>query len=152
MTEMILSERDGAILTITLNQPDRRNPVSDQEMVDALCDAFQAADADLSVRCVILTGAGTAFSSGGDLKAMKAGIGLRVALPAQTRRNYKTGIQKLPLMFEALEVPVIVNGTESKKQFEVSKYTLPTFELKLDTNPNAAYKDTTRHKRETQGQ
>ena len=112
MTEMILSERDGAILTITLNQPDRRNPVSDQEMVDALCAAFQAADADLSVRCVILTGAGTAFSSGGDLKAMKAGIGLRVSLPAQTRRNYKTGIQKLPLMFEALEVPVIaaVNG------------------------------------------
>lgn len=112
MTDMILSERDGAILTITLNQPEKRNPVSDQQMVDALCDAFIAADADLSVRCVILTGAGTAFSSGGDLKAMKAGIGLRTALPAQTRRNYKTGIQKLPLMFEALEVPVIaaVNG------------------------------------------
>ena len=112
MTNMILSERDGAILTITLNQPEKRNPVSDQQMVDALCDAFMAADADLSVRCVILTGAGTAFSTGGDLKAMKAGIGLRAALPAQTRRNYKTGIQKLPLMFEALEVPVIaaVNG------------------------------------------
>lgn len=112
MTDMILSERDGAILTITLNQPEKRNPVSDQQMVDTLCDAFIAADADLSVRCVILTGAGTAFSSGGDLKAMKAGIGLRTALPAQTRRNYKTGIQKLPLMFEALEVPVIaaVNG------------------------------------------
>jgi enoyl-CoA hydratase/carnithine racemase len=112
MAELILSERDGAILTITLNMPEKRNPVSDQAVVDELCDAFQAADADLSVRCVILTGAGSAFSSGGDLKAMKAGIGLRVALPAQTRRNYKTGIQKLPLMFEALEVPVIaaVNG------------------------------------------
>lgn len=112
MTDMILSERDGAILTITLNQPEKRNPVSDQRVVDALCDAFIAADADLSVRCVILTGAGSAFSSGGDLKAMKAGTGLRTVLPAQTRRNYKTGIQKLPLMFEALEVPVIaaVNG------------------------------------------
>ena len=74
MTEMILSERDGAILTITLNQPDRRNPVSDQEMVDALCDAFQAADADLSVRCVILTGAGTAFKSPPDEKAVPAPV------------------------------------------------------------------------------
>ncbi|MFM9852669.1 MAG: crotonase/enoyl-CoA hydratase family protein [Sphingomonadaceae bacterium] len=112
MTDMILQTRDGAILTITLNQPERRNPVSDQAMVDSLCEAFTTADADLSVRCVILTGAGTAFSSGGDLKQMKAGVGLRSALPAQTRRNYKTGIQKLPLMFEALEVPVIaaVNG------------------------------------------
>ena len=112
MTDMILSAQDGGILTITLNQPDRRNPVSDTAMVDALCDAFMAADADLSVRCVILTGAGSAFSSGGDLKQMKAGIGLRTSLPAQTRRNYKTGIQRLPLMFEALEVPVIaaVNG------------------------------------------
>jgi enoyl-CoA hydratase/carnithine racemase len=112
MKDMITIGRDGAILTVTLNQPERRNPVSDQVMVDALCTAFQAADADIAVRCVILTGAGTAFSSGGDLKAMKAGIGLRSAFPAQTRRNYKTGIQKLPLMFESLEVPVIaaVNG------------------------------------------
>lgn len=38
-------------------------------------------------------------------------------------------------------INVKVNGTESIKRFEVSKYTLPTFELKLDTNPNAAYKD-----------
>jgi len=43
---------------------------------------------------------------------MKAGSGLRAQLPAQTRRNYKTGIQRLPLAFQALEVPVIaaVNG------------------------------------------
>lgn len=112
MTDMILKSQDGAILTITLNQPEKRNPVSDQAMVDALCDAFVQADADIQVRCVILTGAGSAFSSGGDLKAMKSGSGLRTPFPAQTRRNYKTGIQRLPLMFEALEVPVIaaVNG------------------------------------------
>jgi enoyl-CoA hydratase/carnithine racemase len=85
MAELILSERDGAILTITLNMPEKRNPVSDQAVVDELCDAFQAADADLSVRCVILTGAGSAFSSGGDLKAMKAGMAC--ALPCPHRRG-----------------------------------------------------------------
>lgn len=112
MTSPLLIEQDGPIRTVTLNQPERRNPISDQAMVDALCEAMAEADADIGVRVVILTGAGTAFSSGGDLKQMKSGAGLRAGLPAQTRRNYKTGIQRLPLAFQALEVPVVaaVNG------------------------------------------
>jgi enoyl-CoA hydratase/carnithine racemase len=112
MTDPILTARDGAILTVTLNLPDKRNPISDNALIEALVAALSAADADIGVRAVILTGAGSAFSSGGDLKAMKAGVGLRAALPAQTRRNYRTGIQRLPLLFHALEVPVIaaVNG------------------------------------------
>lgn len=112
MTDLILTERDGAILTITLNQPEKRNPISGLDMIDAIETAFRAADADLGVRAVILTGAGKAFSSGGDIKAMVPGAGLRDALPAQTRRNYRAGIQRLPLLFQAIEVPVIaaVNG------------------------------------------
>jgi enoyl-CoA hydratase/carnithine racemase len=112
MTEPILTEREGAILTVTLNLPDKRNPISDPALIDALEAALLAADADIGVRAVILTGAGSAFSSGGDLKAMKEGKGLRAPLPAQTRRNYRAGIQRLPLLFHALEVPVIaaVNG------------------------------------------
>jgi enoyl-CoA hydratase/carnithine racemase len=107
----MIEQRD-AILTVTLNLPERRNPISDLTMIDALLATMAQADADLGVRAVILTGAGTAFSSGGDLKQMKAGVGLRAGLPAQTRRNYRTGIQRLPLAFHALEVPVIaaVNG------------------------------------------
>lgn len=112
MTEPVLQSRDGAILTLTLNRPDKRNPISDPDMVDALCAALEAADADMAVRCVILTGAGSGFSSGGDIGKMRAGEGLRAHLPAETRRNYKAGIQRLPLLFEALEVPVVaaVNG------------------------------------------
>ena len=112
MTNLILQERDGAVLTLTLNEPDRRNPISDIATVDALIAAIEAADADIEVRCVILTGAGSAFSSGGDLKKMVPGAGLRDARAVQTRRNYKAGIQRIPLAFQALEVPVIcaVNG------------------------------------------
>ncbi len=113
MTDLIITRQNGPILTITLNQPERRNPISDTDMVDALCNAFDAADRDMAVRCVILTGAGSAFCSGGDLKQMRPDSGgLRASFPAQTRRNYKYGIQRLPLMFQALEVPVIaaVNG------------------------------------------
>lgn len=113
MTSPILVTHDQGIMTITLNQPEKRNPISGLDMVDALCGAIEEADADLSVRVVILTGAGSAFSSGGDVKAMKSsGGGLRAANPAETRRNYKWGIQRLPLTFQKLEVPVIaaVNG------------------------------------------
>ena len=61
---MLLQERDGSILTITLNMPEKRNPISDLGVVDALCAAFEAADRDISVRCVILTGAGLSAESG----------------------------------------------------------------------------------------
>jgi enoyl-CoA hydratase/carnithine racemase len=110
---MILQSRDGPILTITLNLPEKRNPISDTGMVDALIAAMETADREISVRCVILTGAGTAFSSGGDLKAMRPDAGgLRAGNPVETRRNYKYGIQRLPLTFQALEVPVVaaING------------------------------------------
>ncbi|MBS0502851.1 MAG: crotonase/enoyl-CoA hydratase family protein [Proteobacteria bacterium] len=111
-SQPILAERDGAILTVTLNLPEKRNPVSDPAVIAGLEEVLRAADADIGVRAVILTGAGIAFSSGGDLKAMKSGTGLRAALPAQTRRNYREGIQRLPLLFHNLEVPVIaaING------------------------------------------
>ena len=112
MSGPVLITRDGAILTITLNLPESRNPVSDNAMVDALVRAVEGADGDRTVRAVILTGAGKAFSSGGDLSKMAPGAGLRGRQPAVTVRNYRDGIQRLPLTFQALEVPVIaaVNG------------------------------------------
>jgi enoyl-CoA hydratase/carnithine racemase len=112
MTDPILVTRDGAVMTVTLNMPESRNPISGNALIDGLIDAMRAADEDITVRAVILTGAGSAFSAGGDLKAMKAGKGLKDPLPAQTRRNYRAGIQRLPLMFQSLEVPVIaaING------------------------------------------
>jgi enoyl-CoA hydratase/carnithine racemase len=113
MTHPLLITQEGPISIITLNQPERRNPISDLDMVDALCDAVSAADADMNVRAVILTGAGSAFSSGGDVKKMRMdGGGTRDTQPANTRRNYKFGIQRLPLLFQAIEVPVVaaING------------------------------------------
>lgn len=113
MSDLVLVAREGAIAVVTLKQPEKRNPISGLEMIDALEAAMRDLDADVGVRAIILTGAGTAFSSGGDIKAMAVpGSSLRDALPAQTRRNYKLGIQRLPMLFEALEVPVIaaVNG------------------------------------------
>ncbi|MCM8731638.1 crotonase/enoyl-CoA hydratase family protein [Hephaestia sp. GCM10023244] len=113
MSDIVRVEREDTTAIVTLNQPEKRNPISGLAMIDALEATMRALDDDLTVRAVILTGEGTAFSSGGDLNAMVAPkSSLRDPVPAQTRRNYRAGIQRLPLLFEALEVPVIaaVNG------------------------------------------
>jgi len=62
----VQSQRDGAVLTLTLNRPKALNSF-DGAMHDALMAALKAAAADAQVRCVILTGAGRAFCAGQDL-------------------------------------------------------------------------------------
>lgn len=103
----------SGIVTLTLNRPEMRNPISDIDVVEGLLAALDRLEGDSSARVAILTGAGSAFSAGGNLKAMKPGSGgLNGRTPTETRINYKRGIQRLPLAFAALEVPVIaaVNG------------------------------------------
>ena len=113
LSEAVLYEADDeGIVTLTLNRPDLRNPISDTEMIEALLSALERLESDGSARVAILTGAGKGFSSGGNIREMKPGSSLNAGVPALTRGNYKRGIQRLPLAFAALEVPVIaaVNG------------------------------------------
>ena len=62
----VLTQRDGAVLTLTLNRPQALNSFTGA-LHDALMAALKAAAADPSVRCVILTGAGRGFCAGQDL-------------------------------------------------------------------------------------
>ena len=64
--ETLLYETDGPVLTVTLNRPDKLNAYT-AVMGAELQDAFQRADADDSVRVVIVTGAGRGFCAGADI-------------------------------------------------------------------------------------
>ena len=66
MSNTILTVRDGPVTTLTLNRPDKRNALN-VELLDALCAALAAAEADAAQRILILRGAGTVFCSGLDL-------------------------------------------------------------------------------------
>ena len=65
----LIEAAGGGVTTLTLNRPDRLNPLSGS-MIAALQEALDRIAADPSVRVVVLTGAGRAFCAGHDLKEM----------------------------------------------------------------------------------
>ena len=67
---LVLETRQDAVTTLTLNRPERLNAI-DAALGQALVDALQRASQDPTVRCVVLTGAGRGFCSGGDLNLLR---------------------------------------------------------------------------------
>lgn len=108
----LLVERSDHIETWTLNLPDSRNPISDAAMVEALCEQIAVVNADHDVRAVVLTGAGSAFSAGGNVKDMVDKKGMFGGSPYALRDGYRNGIQRIPRALYHCEVPVVaaVNG------------------------------------------
>ncbi|MEM1273303.1 MAG: crotonase/enoyl-CoA hydratase family protein [Pseudomonadota bacterium] len=112
MTDFLLWEQKEGILTLTMNRPEERNALSSADIFDAFEDAFDRAAKDLSIKAVILTGAGTAFCAGGNVKQMHQKEGIAAGTSADIRATYKHGLLRLPKAMWDLEVPIIaaVNG------------------------------------------
>lgn len=111
MPDFLRYEQHDHVVTLTMNEPARRNPLTGNTAVPEFLAAIDRIQQDRHVRAVILTGEGAAFSSGGDVKAMqRQASGERDAM--DVRQDYRGGIQKLPLALFNMEVPVIaaVNG------------------------------------------
>jgi len=112
MGPFLCVERDGPIVTMTLSRPDERNAIStpqDIEEIRAFCASMQS---DPSVKAVIVTGAGSAFCAGGNVKDMRDRRGIFAGSPYDLRNRYRLGIQQIPLALYELEVPTIaaING------------------------------------------
>lgn len=107
MTEpLVLISNAGAVRTLSLNRPAALNSFTTGLHAELLA-ALEAAAADSSVRCVVLTGAGRAFSAGGDLKGM-----LRATEDAAFRHHMTARAPHLLRSVLALDKPTIarVNG------------------------------------------
>ena len=111
MSKSVLYEQDDRIVKITLNRPDTRNALSG-DIIEGLVEYIQKADKDKNVGCVILTGAGKSFSSGGNLQEIKDMTTKDQMTQAQLENWYRFGIQKIPLTMNSIDVPVVaaVNG------------------------------------------
>ncbi len=70
MSDMLLTEDRGALRILRINRPDKLNALN-TELTQALLDALEAADADESVRAIVLTGEGRGFCAGADLAEFK---------------------------------------------------------------------------------
>ena len=99
------------IATITLDREEYRNAYS-TGMINSLVDVLNDAEANDEVKCVIVTGAGTTFSAGGDVKLMQRREGMFAGDPVHLRNQYLSGIQRIPRRFARFEKPVIaaING------------------------------------------
>jgi enoyl-CoA hydratase/carnithine racemase len=109
---LLTLEKRGHVAILTLNRPEAMNALGapgDGDQVQAVCEQVNA---DREIRCVVLTGAGRAFSAGGDVKAMKAREGAFAGSGVTIRDGYRGNIHKVVRSIYGLEVPSIaaVNG------------------------------------------
>ena len=121
----ILLDKDASdhIVKITLNRPERLNALNDL-MIDEIGDAVEDVSSDDSMRVLILTGAGRAFCSGGDLQTLVGGNqpGFLVSDNSDDIRRGFEHIQKFVLGIHRMEKPVIamVNGVAAGAGFDIT--------------------------------
>jgi enoyl-CoA hydratase/carnithine racemase len=112
MASFLIYEEQEGIVTLTMNRPDERNALSETEQMLEFADVCDRITRDTSVKLLILTGAGSAFSAGGNLKHMRDKKSFSAGSPLDIRNAYRNGIQRIPLALYNLDVPTIaaVNG------------------------------------------
>lgn len=113
VTEPFLKiDRQDAVVTMTLNRPAERNAISTIESIQEIKDFCADVQRDPSVKVVIVTGEGSAFCAGGNVKDMRDRTGIFSGSPFALRDRYRVGIQQIPLALYELEVPTIaaING------------------------------------------
>jgi enoyl-CoA hydratase/carnithine racemase len=109
---LLTLEKTGPIALLTLNRPEAMNALGAPGDGDVVAGVCAEVNADRAVRCVVLTGAGRAFSAGGDVKAMKAREGAFGGSGVDVRDGYRNNIHRIVRSIYGLEVPSIaaVNG------------------------------------------
>jgi len=121
-------ERDGHLMTITMNRPKRYNALSG-EMLIRMYDAYEEASNDADVRCIIVTGAEGNFCSGADLKGMSgdsddsdSGIDVMARMKEDPQIVYKAlfrHYRPTKPIIAAVEGVAIAGGTELLQAMEI---------------------------------
>lgn len=121
LTDCLLS-LEKKILTLTFNRDDVRNALTGTHIVDDIVKTITWANTCLEVAVVVITGAGAAFSSGGNVKDMADRQGDFAGNASELEARYRRGIQRLPLIMEQAEMPVIaaVNGAAIGAGFDLA--------------------------------
>ena len=113
---------DGRIATLRLNRDDVRNELTGTHLVEDIVRTVEWINADESISVLILTGAGKAFSAGGNVKHMLNRQGTFGGTVYAVQKQYREGIQRVALALHKLEVPSIaaVNGAAIGAGFDLA--------------------------------
>lgn len=103
---------DKRVATLTLNRHDVRNALTGTALVDDIVATAAWINRADDVSVLVITGAGSAFSAGGNVKDMARRDGDFAGNVAEVAERYRRGIQRMPLALSEVEVPIIaaVNG------------------------------------------
>jgi len=110
---------DKRVATLTFQRDDVRNALTGTEIANDIVATLEWANACADVSVLIMTGEGSAFSAGGNIKNMAARAKESPHILAQ---YYKYGVQRIPLAMQAVEIPVIaaVNGPAIGAGFDLA--------------------------------
>lgn len=113
MSPFLTVERRGRIAILTMSRPETMNAIGSIADCDCIVDTFHELGDDRSISAIVLTGAGRAFCTGGNIKGIqqRQGIGA-LEQPDSTRANYRRGILRVVRTMLDCEIPMIaaING------------------------------------------
>lgn len=117
----IIVEREHNIVTVVLNRPDRLNAIN-EELIQELLSAIEILYRDETVRVLIITGAGRAFSAGGDFKSDEHSLKLMDEGPAVFHRGYRNSVAPLINTLQNMRFPTIamLNGVAVGLGFDIA--------------------------------
>jgi enoyl-CoA hydratase/carnithine racemase len=139
VTDHVQTETVGGVLTVRINRPDKRNAIT-QDMYQALGDALVGAEADESVRVVVFTGSGGAFTAGNELADIAERDVLEPSSP--TSRFIRALIDTTKVLVAEVDGAAIGIGTTMVLHFDLvyatarSKFGMPF--VNLGVVPEAA--------------
>ncbi len=121
LTDATLTLADG-VATLTLCRNDVRNALTGTHLAEDITTAAEWINRERSVSVLVLTGSGSAFSSGGNVKDMLKRSDYFAGTVGELAERYRAGIQRMALAMQALEVPSLaaVNGAAIGAGFDLS--------------------------------
>lgn len=113
---------DAGVAVLTLNRPEIRNALTGQQILDEIITTIQTADASEDVTVLIITGEGSAFSAGGNVKDMESATGLFAGDTGTIAEGYRRTIQRLTSTMAATDLVTIaaVNGPAIGAGFDLA--------------------------------
>lgn len=121
LTDALLTLSDR-VATLTLNRHDLRNALTGSALIEDIIATAEWVNRCDAVSVLVITGAGSAFSAGGNIHDMANRGGDFAGEVAECAERYRAGIQRIPLAMQAVEVPVIaaINGAAIGAGFDLA--------------------------------